>query len=202
WRIDTGNGDLEQLTDGRQYLSSFDAVAGPGAGGAMRLAAIRSTPVELPDVVTTTVPARGRPKAFEPLSELNRNLLLEIELKRPVERWANVDGHEVQGWLVPAGDGPRPTVLEIHGGPHTLYGWTPFWEFQVLAGAGVSVAYANPRGSEGYGLAFNEGNINDWGDGPTRDVLGILDAFVADKRSDPTRLGVTGGSYGGYLTSW
>jgi Dipeptidyl aminopeptidases/acylaminoacyl-peptidases len=72
----------------------------------------------------------------------------------------------------------------------------------MLAGAGMSVAYANPRGSEGYGRDFNAANIEDWGDGPTRDVLGLLDGFVADGLADPDRLGVTGGSYGGYLTSW
>jgi acylaminoacyl-peptidase len=93
-------------------------------------------------------------------------------------------------------------VVQIHGGPHTLYGWSPFWEFQVLAGAGMSVFYANPRGSEGYGRDFNEANIADWGDGPMRDVLGGVDALVADGLADPARLGVTGGSYGGYLTSW
>ena len=45
-----------------------------------------------------------------------------------------VDGRDIQGWFLPGGDGPRPLVLEIHGGPHTLYGWAPVWEFQVLAG--------------------------------------------------------------------
>ena len=76
------------------------------------------------------------------------------------------------------------------------------WEFQVLAGAGMSVIYSNPRGSEGYGLAFNMANRGDWGDGPGRDVLAVVDAFVADGLVDPTHLGVTGGSYGGYLTNW
>jgi dipeptidyl aminopeptidase/acylaminoacyl peptidase len=137
-----------------------------------------------------------------PISNLNGGLTDEVRLQTPIERWVEVDGRQVQGWLIPGGDGRRPTVLEIHGGPHTLYGWSPSWEFQVLAGAGISVAYANPRGSEGYGLAFNEGNIDDWGDGPMRDVLAIVDAFVADGLADPDRLGVTGGSYGGYLTSW
>ena len=57
-------------------------------------------------------------------------------------------------------------MLEIHGGPHTLYGWSPSWEFQCLAGAGIGVWYANPRGSEGYGQAFNAANHRDWGHGP------------------------------------
>ena len=98
--------------------------------------------------------------------------------------------------------GRRPLVVEIHGGPHTLYGWSPFWEFQLLAANGMSVFACNPRGSEGYGEAFNVANYRDWGPGPTRDVLAGVDALVADGLADPDRLGVTGGSYGGYLTNW
>jgi acylaminoacyl-peptidase len=202
WRIATDDGALERLTDDRHYLSSFDAVGS-------RIVAIRSTPVELANLVAVEPPA-GRKAGKTPataaairrISDINGALMDEVQLREPVERWATVDGSDVQGWLIPGGDGPRPTVLQIHGGPHTLYGWSPSWEFQVLAGAGMSVAYANPRGSEGYGRDFNEGNIDDWGDGPTRDVLGVLDAYVEDGLADPDRLGVTGGSYGGYLTSW
>ena len=58
-------------------------------------------------------------------------------------------------------------------------------EFQVLAGAGMSVFYCNPRGSEGYGREFNEANLADWGDGPMRDVLASVDALVADGLADP-----------------
>ena len=113
-----------------------------------------------------------------------------------------VDGHDVQGWLIPSGPGTRPLVTEIHGGPEALYGWSPVWEFQVLAANGMSVFYCNPRGSEGYGEAFNAGNYRDWGPGPARDVLAGVDALVSDGLADPDRLGLTGGSYGGYLTSW
>ena len=66
----------------------------------------------------------------------------------------------------------------------------------------MSVFACNPRGSEGYGEAFNAANYRDWGHGPTRDVLAGVDALVADGLADPDRLGVTGGSYGGYLTNW
>jgi dipeptidyl aminopeptidase/acylaminoacyl peptidase len=76
------------------------------------------------------------------------------------------------------------------------------WEFQVLAGAGISVLYTNPRGSEGYGEDFNSANLPDWAEGPTRDVMAHVEALVADVIADPGRLGVTGGSYGGYLTNW
>ena len=93
-------------------------------------------------------------------------------------------------------------MLEIHGGPATLYGWSLMWEWQVLAANGISVYACNPRGSQGYGHDFLNGNFADWGDGPMDDVMAGLDALVADGLVDPDRMGVTGGSYGGYLTSW
>jgi acylaminoacyl-peptidase len=125
-----------------------------------------------------------------------------VELREPVERCYTVDGRQIQGWLIPAADGSQPLVTEIHGGPHTLYGWSPFWEFQVLAANGISVFYSNPRGSDGYGREFNVANLGDWAAGPTRDVLAGIDGLVADGLADRDRLGVTGGSYGGYLTNW
>jgi acylaminoacyl-peptidase len=128
--------------------------------------------------------------------------LSELDLREPSERHSSVDGRDIQGWFIPAGDGPRPLVVEVHGGPHTLYGWSLLWEFQVLVAAGIGVFYCNPRGSEGYGQAFNDANHRDWGPGPMRDVLAGVDSLVADGLADPDRLGVTGGSYGGYLTNW
>jgi dipeptidyl aminopeptidase/acylaminoacyl peptidase len=212
WRIELAGGELERLTVGRQYLSSADAVDLGAAG--IRIAAIRSTEVTLPDIGIGLLTRSGHAAAgsrsartartmdLRPVTAFNETLLAEVELRPAVERSATVDGRRIQGWLIPAGDGPRPIVLQIHGGPHTLYGWSPFWEFQLLAASGMSVFYANPRGSEGYGRAFNEANIADWGNGPMRDVLGALDAVIADGLADQARLGVTGGSYGGYLTNW
>jgi acylaminoacyl-peptidase len=147
------------------------------------------------------------------VSRFNEAVLKEPELIEPEERHVEIDGRDIQGWFIPGrrsggaakgatGRDPGPVVTEIHGGPHTLYGWSPFLEFQVLAGSGIGVFYCNPRGSEGYGLEFNEANIRDWGPGPMRDVLAGVDALVADGLADPARLGVTGGSYGGYLTNW
>jgi acylaminoacyl-peptidase len=130
----------------------------------------------------------------------------DIRIVAPVERWHEVDGRRIQGWFYPAPgstkSNPAPAVVEIHGGPATLYGWSLIWEWQVLAGSGISVYACNPRGSQGYGQAFLTANVQDWGDGPMRDVLGGLDALIADGLVDPERTGVTGGSYGGYLTSW
>ncbi len=203
WRIGTRDGEPERLTRDRHFISSFDQAATPRGGS--RLALVRSTPTDPPDVHVLDVAGRrgkgasGRP---EPLTQLNAEVMGDLRLVEPIERRWTVDGREIQGWLVPAGAGRRPVVTEIHGGPHTLYGWSPFWEFQVLAGEGMSVFSANPRGSEGYGRDFNEANLRDWGPGPMRDVMAGIEALVADGLADPDRLGVTGGSYGGYLTTW
>jgi len=159
------------------------------------------TSASAPSPASTPAPPPG-PLALQRVSTLNDQLASEVSWVEPVERRWRSDGREIQGWLLPAGDGVRPLVLEIHGGPHTLYGWSPMWEWQVLAAAGVSVLAANPRGSEGYGEAFNRANLGDWGEGPMADVMAGIDAAVADGLADPDRLGVTGGSYGGYLTNW
>jgi dipeptidyl aminopeptidase/acylaminoacyl peptidase len=203
WRIATADGEVERVTRDRHYVSSFDQAAGRRGGAT--IAFVRSTPTDLPDVYALELAGRRGSRASirsRRLTKLNADVISDIELRQPIERRVTVDAREIQGWLIPAGPGRRPVVTEIHGGPHTLYGWSPFWEFQVLAANGMSVFYANPRGSEGYGRAFNEANLRDWGDGPMRDVLAGVDALVADKLAAPDRLGLTGGSYGGYLTNW
>ncbi len=204
WRIATADGKLEKLSDGRHYISSFDQVTAPG--GRVRTAYLRSAATELSDLWVRDG-VRGKPRR---VTSFNQEALDGIDLREPQERHVTVDGRDIQGWVIPAdgatagpaADGPRPLVTEIHGGPHTLYGWSPVLEFQILAAAGIGVHYSNPRGSEGYGREFNEANLRDWGPGPMRDVIGGIDALVADGLADPERLGVTGGSYGGYLTNW
>ncbi len=203
WRIATADGKLQQLTDGRHFISSFDQVTTPG--GRLRTAYLRSSAKELSDLWVRDG-IRGEPRRA---TAFNEKALAGVTLREPQERHVTVDARDIQGWFIPAAAtsdgasaGPRPLVTEIHGGPHTLYGWSPVLEFQVLAAAGIGVYYCNPRGSEGYGREFNEANLRDWGPGPTRDVIGGIDALVADGLADPERLGVTGGSYGGYLTNW
>jgi dipeptidyl aminopeptidase/acylaminoacyl peptidase len=203
WRIGVADGRLERLTEGRHYISGWDAVPGRGGGGrtGARIVYLRSTPTETPDLWLLDLGGASTSKPRR-LTMFNADVLGELELREPVERHGTVDGRDIQGWFLPAGAGARPLVVEIHGGPHALYGWAPIWEFQVLAAAGIGVFCANPRGSEGYGEAFNDANHRDWGPGPMRDVLAGVDSLVADGLADPDRLGVTGGSYGGYLTNW
>jgi dipeptidyl aminopeptidase/acylaminoacyl peptidase len=205
FRIATRDGALERLTEGRHYISAFDQV--PGSRGAARIAALLSTAARPADVCVLDVAgssARSGAARPEPrrITDLNADVLADLALIEPIERRWSVDGREIQGWLIPAGPGRQPLVTEIHGGPHTLYGWSIVWEFQILAASGMSVFYSNPRGSDGYGREFNEANRGDWGPGPMKDVIAGIDGLVADGLADPKRLGVTGGSYGGYLTNW
>ena len=199
WRISTDDGRLERLTEGREYISGFDQIE---VDGRPRLAFIRSTPTELPDVWAQS--DGGAPRR---LSRLNDLVLDEVKLLEPAERSYEVDGRQIQGWIIAGAESsgfrrPGPLVVEIHGGPQTQYGWSPVLEFQILAGTGMSVFYCNPRGSTGYGQSFADANFRDWGHGPTRDVLAGVDALVAEDIASSRHLGVTGGSYGGYLTNW
>lgn len=123
-------------------------------------------------------------------------------------RYLTPDSLLVDYWTIrPATSRGRvPTILELHGGPSAMWGpgEASMWhEFQLLAARGMGVVLSNPRGSGGYGRAFQRANYARWGDLPARDVLGALD-HAADENSwiDESRLGVTGGSYAGYLTAW
>lgn len=199
WRVSLAGGkEPKRLTEGRHYISGWDATAVKGDDA---VAAIVSASTRLPEVHVLDE-GKGRERAPRAVSALNATAQEEIAWVEPIERWWDSDGRRIQGWLYPAGPGAQPLTLEIHGGPHTLYGWSPVLEWQVLAGSGVSVLASNPRGSEGYGEAFNRANLGDWGDGPMADVIAGVDQAIADGLADPERLGVTGGSYGGYLTNW
>ncbi|HQD60228.1 MAG TPA: S9 family peptidase [Propioniciclava tarda] len=124
---------------------------------------------------------------------------------RPIELTATAsDGYAVHGWVyVPAGDGPHPVLLNIHGGPHSTYGPAFFDEFQVYADAGYAVVACNPRGSGGYGEHHGRVIKDAMGDLDASDILSFLDHALASVPGlDASRVGVQGGSYGGYMTAW
>jgi len=144
-----------------------------------------------------------RPARLEgPLGVLDPNEAL-LPLAEPLyTEWTSPEGHKVPGWvLLPEGEGPHPVILYIHGGPHTAFGRAPMLEFAFFQKAGYAVAYSNPRGSTGYGqdYALLEGA---WGERDEGDLLGFLDHVLARFPLDPERVGVAGGSYGGYMTNW
>ena len=207
WRVEVDGGRIERLTRDRHYLAR-PAIVGLPRGGA-RAVVVRTTATRAPEIAVGDVPA-GRLGGTDrvelrEISDLMR-AWADISLVAPVERWHEVDGRRIQGWFIssPANTkrNPAPVVLEIHGGPATLYGWSLMWEWQLLAANGISVYACNPRGSQGYGFDFLNANVKDWGEGPMRDVMAGLDSLIEDGLVDGDRMGVTGGSYGGYLTSW
>ena len=117
------------------------------------------------------------------------------------------DGWKLEGWVLkPADFDPGrlyPAVMEIHGGPHGQYGWAFFHELQVLAGMGYVVFYMNPRGSDGYGELFRRAVVRDWGGKDYVDLMTSLDQLIERTGYiDVSRIGVGGGSYGGYMTNW
>ncbi|HKW58382.1 MAG TPA: S9 family peptidase, partial [Candidatus Dormibacteraeota bacterium] len=117
------------------------------------------------------------------------------------------DGWKLEGWVLkPPGHDPdrlHPAVMEIHGGPHAQYGWSFFHELQILAGMGYVVFYMNPRGSDGYGEQFRQGVVRDWGGKDFQDLMSSLDQLIERTGYiDANRIGVGGGSYGGYMTNW
>lgn len=124
----------------------------------------------------------------------------------PIEHHAITgrSGETVEGWLVkPEGDGPFPTLLMIHGGPFAAYTGALFDEPQVYADAGYAVAYCNPRGAAGFGEDFGRSIKNAMGTVDFEDVIDFFEGVLAaDETLDADRVGVLGGSYGGYLTAW
>lgn len=114
------------------------------------------------------------------------------------------DGAEVHGWVTaPVGEGPHPVLLMIHGGPFAQYGVQLFDETQVLVTAGYAVVQCNPRGSAGYGEEHARAIRQRMGTVDLTDVLDFLDGAIDRFEAlDGERLGIMGGSYGGYLTAW
>jgi dipeptidyl aminopeptidase/acylaminoacyl peptidase len=117
------------------------------------------------------------------------------------------DGWVIEGWLLKPEnfDAGRlhPLVLAVHGGPHMQYGWAFFHELQILAGMGYLVLYTNPRGSDGYGERFRKEVVRDWGGKDYLDLMAAVDQLVERTGAvDTSRMGIGGGSYGGYMTNW
>ncbi len=187
----------------RLPLSALEPVAGERAsvrGFAVhgeQVAAVIATPDSCGDVVLLGEGDARRLTDFS--ADLRESGI------RPVEELTATapDGYPVHGWLVlPEGEGPHPVLLAVHGGPFAGYGWGLFDEAQVYASAGYAVVLPNPRGSAGYGESHGRAVVGALGTVDVDDVLALLDAALERPETNRAKVGVMGGSYGGFMTSW
>jgi dipeptidyl aminopeptidase/acylaminoacyl peptidase len=201
----TPEGEVKQITDGKWRLGSAYAGSDPMTLANNGLVATtRSTPTEPPDIVIVRA---YRKNEMLRITGVNDSLLAGRELGAVEDlTYDSFDGKPIQGWIVKPPDfdpaKKYPLLLDIHGGPHAMYGVEFQHEFQIQAARGFVVLYTNPRGSTGYGEAF--GNIIHMkypGDDYT-DLMKGVDAMIAKGYIDPNKLCVTGGSGGGLLTAW
>jgi len=147
----------------------------------------------------------------ENLTHINKDYLLEVELSKPEKiNFKSFDETEIEGWIMKPIEfncnERYPAILEIHGGPQMMYAETFMFEFQLLATQGYAVIYFNPRGSTGKTQRFTAGIRREFGNvggGDYRDLMLGVDYMLENfKYIDKDRLGVTGGSYGGFMTNW
>jgi len=192
-------GPVRQVTSGDRRVGSV-SLSGDG-----KVMAYTSTDAVTPAEVFVARPDGSREQA---ITRFNASWLDSLTLQ-PAERlvWRVQDGTGIEGWVIkPVGYTPGrhyPLVLKIHGGPHGAYGNTFFPTFHVLSNAGFFVLYSNPRGSTGYGHDFTYATRGRWGELDREDYLnGVEAALAAYPDIDPDRIGVSGGSYGGYMTNW
>lgn len=190
-------GNYRAVTKEEGHLFGVSLTAG-------KAVATVSYPVEPSEVYSIDL-STGK---LDKLTSFNKKALENIELSRPESfTYKSVDDWTVHGWIMkPVGFEERkkyPLILEIHGGPHTMYANTYFHEMQMLAAQGFAVLYVNPRGSHGYGQQFVDAVRGDYGGKDYEDLMAAVDyALETFDFIDETRLGVTGGSYGGFMTNW
>lgn len=189
--VPSAGGEPTTLIDGPRQVTGYDAAA-----GAMVASVADST-----SAGELVAMHDGREQV---LTSFGAELAQRVDLRPMEEIEATApDGYPVHGWIVrPAGDGPHPVLLLIHGGPFAEYGWRLFDEAQVYAGAGYAVVMGNPRGSSGYGRAHGLAVRYDVGGVSETDLLALLDHALKAPDLDGDRQGVLGGSHGGYMTTW
>ena len=200
YRVAAAGGDVDLVIGGARRVQDFSLSA-----DGSRLAYVAGEALNPCDVYTCNADGSDERR----LTAANREFLESVALSRPEEfrvRTYGEDGAEIQCWVMkPVGFQPGqkyPLVLEIHGGPHSMYGNGYFNEFQLLAARGYVVLFTNPHGSQGYGEQFTKYTRAAWGEKDLPDLMAALDHVIAQGYVDANRLGVTGGSYGGFMTNW
>jgi dipeptidyl aminopeptidase/acylaminoacyl peptidase len=185
---------------GQEHVSTDFLTAAALAADGKTSAVVRETWTAPPEVWS------GPLGEWTQLTHANANATVAWGAARKVT-WTS-DGFTVHGWLLapreaPAAGAKAPMVVVVHGGPASSQhaGWPSRWS-GLLASRGFYVLMPNPRGSYGEGEEFTRGNVKDFGYGDLRDIERGVDAVLASEPVDPARVGITGWSYGGYMTMW
>ena len=199
-RVSPSDDKVETVIGGRFQARSFSFDA-----NGTSMAFLRTDDVHPAEVFVSASDGKNARQ----LTNHNGAILAGLALQGAEEFWFDsFDGTRVQGWVMkPVGAEPGkkyPTILTIHGGPHSsAFGFNWIELHQLLTGSGYGVVFINPRGSVGYGQSFADGSVLNWGGGDYKDLMHGLDAAIEQNAwIDTTRLGVTGGSYGGFMTNW
>ena len=187
------------LTPGNMHVLdfSFDMARNTGA-------ILIENPTNVAEIFVSSMSSPGE---LRRLTHINDALFEELTLATPEYMpFSGVDGWPMDGWILKPRDfdpGKQyPLIVEIHGGPNTQYGYGFMHEMQLLAAAGYVVLFTNPRGSLGYGLEFALAVRGAWAEKDSLDIMAGVDALLQKGYIDEQRLGVIGGSYGGFMTSW
>jgi dipeptidyl aminopeptidase/acylaminoacyl peptidase len=193
------DGDVRAVTEGKHTinLNSANSRTSIGVG-------IGASYYEPGDVHSFALSGRGEPRQ---LTSVNDDLLATKELGEHEEIWYEAsDGSRAHGWIVkPPGFDPEqkyPLLMEIHGGPFGMYRGSFNFNYQVFATNGFVVLYTNPRGSTGYGEAFAQAIDHAYPSVDYLDLMGGVDATIAQGYIDEKRMYVGGCSGGGVLSSW
>jgi dipeptidyl aminopeptidase/acylaminoacyl peptidase len=203
--VNASTGAVSELTAEKQAVLGF-SVSPDGK----KILALISTPVNIGDLFSI---APDGSKQQTRLTRVNEALFSQLNLTMPEEFMVaptvhakDIDDHPIETWIQrPPGFDPAkkyPLILDIHGGPHSAYGWVFDHEFQWFAARGYVVVYPNPRGSTTYGQKFANVIQYNYPGNDFHDLMDAVDAAVKLGYVDPDKLGVTGGSGGGLLTDW
>ncbi|HET8910429.1 MAG TPA: S9 family peptidase [Ktedonobacteraceae bacterium] len=189
----------ETLTPANLHVRDFSADR-----SVQKFAVAIGTATTFPEIFVVNVAQSGEQRK---LTNFNQELESELNLSAPEQLlYTGAEGWPMEGWILKPHDfdpsRKYPLIVEIHGGPHTQFGYGFFHEMQVMAAKGYVVLFTNPRGSSGYGRDFALAVRGDWGTKDSLDILAGVDALLAKGYIDENRVGVTGGSYGGFMTNW
>jgi dipeptidyl aminopeptidase/acylaminoacyl peptidase len=198
FRVAANSPRVEQVTTGERHLANFTPSARWDA-----MAYIAGDSAHPEELFVAGIDGRGEKK----LTTFNDAFVKDIEaIAADRILYPSKDGTRIEGWVLkPRGYDPArawPLILAMHGGPHGAYGNDFSFEFQLFAANGYLVVYTNPRGSTNYGEKFLWGTWGGWGNLDFEDVMAGVDYAKTKYTVDERRMGVTGYSYGGFLTNW